>query len=162
MTEYRFPPLPFPTLLELNSASYSAAPRAALDLNHRNSHLVVPISSARSDQIRHVRSLVSALKLRKLGSECQATDQSEKQEQLLRARIEKPAHLRDIPLICPIRRGASYPRCHRPSGGPYDPSESIHRNIYFTTEVSHGPPRLVLPLGVITSMKLREALLYEL
>ena len=39
-----------------NSASYSAAPRTALDLNHRNSHPVVPISSTRSDQTHRVRS----------------------------------------------------------------------------------------------------------
>jgi hypothetical protein len=82
----RFPPLPFPTLLELSSASYSSgSKRTALDLNHQNSHPVVPISSARFDQIHRVRSLVSALRIRKLDSDCQATDQSEKQEQLLRA-----------------------------------------------------------------------------
>jgi hypothetical protein len=63
----------------------SGSKRTALDLNHQNSHPVVPISSARSDQIHRVLSLVSALRIRKLDSDCQATDQSEKQEQLLRA-----------------------------------------------------------------------------
>jgi hypothetical protein len=80
--------------------SYSAAQERLYDLNHPNSHPVVPISSARSDQIRRVQSLVSALKLRKLGSECQATDQSVKQEQLLRAHRKAGTSQRQNKIEC--------------------------------------------------------------
>ena len=50
--------------------------------------------------------------------------------------VEEARHLRDIPLICPIRRIPGEPRCHSPSGGSHEASESIHRNIYFTAEIA--------------------------
>ena len=44
-------------------------------------------------------------------------------------RVEEAKHLRDIPLICPIRRIAGDPRCHTPSGGSHETNESIKSNI---------------------------------
>jgi hypothetical protein len=73
-----FPAPRGPDVGAILSVSYSAGQERLYYLNHPNSHPVVPISSARSDQIHRVQSLVSALKLRKLGSEPQATDQSVK------------------------------------------------------------------------------------
>jgi hypothetical protein len=50
--------------------------------------------------------------------------------------VEEARHLRDIPLICPIRRIPGEPRCHSPSGGSHEASENIHRDVYFAAELA--------------------------
>jgi len=51
-------------------------------------------------------------------------------------RLEKPEHLGNVPLICPIRRIAGQPRCHSPSGGSHEASESIDCDIYLAAELA--------------------------
>jgi len=72
--------------------------------------------------------------LLKRGSEYQATDQFVEQEQLQRVRRRGGTSQRHF--FCPIRRIAAEPRCHTPSRSSHEASESIHRNIYFTAELS--------------------------
>jgi len=68
--------------------------------------------------------------------------------------VEEARHLRDIPLICPIRRIPGEPRCHSPSGGSHEASESIRRNIYFTAEIADASG---LPFPPVMSQKLRRS-----
>jgi hypothetical protein len=115
-----------------------------------------PKSFATGDQIHRARSPEAVSNLRKPGSGYQATDRSVKLEQPRRV-LEEPRHLRDISLICPIRRIAGEPRCHSPLEAPTRRVKAS-KVIFISRQNSRIASGLrTLPFPLVISTKLRRS-----